>query len=137
MKNLIKIFLILTITSCGYLNQLKPDENLQENVENELQEKSSVNFDNITDFEWDNLLILGPYSQVEIVEDSLNLNLSNIRQNEIKHTDFYSLIVFLKDRKSVNIIELNRAFNYPNTKLIPRNKSYFEIDNDGILVSKN
>jgi len=134
MKKIIGIgILFFSIISCGYLFQLENDEILTEKIETELNSKNNkVDFAKVTDFEWDSLIILGPYSQVENIEEELNLNLTNIRQNGIEYSDYYDLVVFLKDKKSVKIIELKRAMS-PGRIVIDKDKSTFIKGNDGII----
>ncbi|MFT4734612.1 MAG: hypothetical protein ACI9K1_001569 [Arcticibacterium sp.] len=134
MKKIIGIgILFFSIISCGYLFQLENDKILTEKIEAELNSKNkTVDFAKVADFEWDSLIILGPYSQVEKIEDELNLNLTNIRQNGIEYSDFYDLVVFLKDKKSVKIVELKRAMG-PVRTVIDKDKSIFVIGGDGII----
>ena len=125
--------LFCAIISCGYLFQLENDINLAEKIETELNSKNNkVDLAKATDFEWDSLIILGPYSQVEKIEKEFNLNLSNIRQNGIKYSDYYDLVVFLKDKKSVKIVELKRAMS-PVREVIEKDKSTFIKASDGII----
>jgi hypothetical protein len=93
---------------------------------------NKVDLAKATDFEWDSLIILGPYSQVEKIEEEFNLNLSNIRQNGIKYSDYYDLVVFLKDKKSVKIVELKRAMSLVR-EVIEKDKSTFIKASDGII----
>jgi len=133
-KNIGIGILFFIIISCGYLFQLENDKILSEKIEAELNSKSkTVDFPKIADFEWDSLIILGPYSQVEKIEEELNLNLTNIRQNGIRYSDYYDLVVFLKDKKSVKIVELKKAMS-PQRTIINKEKSLFITGNDGIIT---
>ena len=134
MKKLIAILSILILNSCGYFNQLDPDKDLPQIVETELKENQEIDFEKVTDFLWDSMIFMSPYSNIKRVKDSLDLDLRNIRGNGIQNTDFYSLVIFLKDKKSVKIIELNRQFSYQNNELIPVQNSYFKMDENGILT---
>ena len=125
--------LFLSIISCGYLFQLENDEKLAKKIETELNsENGAVDFAKMTDFDWDSLIILGPYTTIENVEDEFNLNLANIRQNGIHYSDYYDLIVFLKDKKSVKNIELNRALS-SQRRIIKKEESKFKTGEDGII----
>ena len=70
MKKIIIIGIIfISIISFGYLFQLENDINLAEKIETELNSKNNkVDLAKATDFEWDSLIILGPYTQVEKIE---------------------------------------------------------------------
>lgn len=129
---------------CGFFScqnpqqnpQLEADQTLQKKVEEEIRSQSKVNFVELTDFEWDEMITLGPYSQVEKVADSLNLNLSNIKNNGISGSDSFTLVVFLQNKKSVRIIEPAKRFNR-SAVIIPKNESNFKINEDGILSITN
>ncbi len=135
MRKIIGIgILFLSTVSCGYLFQLENDEKLAEKVERQLNsEIGTVDFAKMTDFDWDNLIILGPYTTVENVEEELNLNLANIRQNGIHYSDYYDLVVFIKEEKSVKIVELNRGLR-PQGRIIKKEKSVFKKGKDGIVT---
>ena len=126
--------LFLSIISCGYLFQLENNEKLAEEIETELNsENGAVDFAKMTDFDWDSLIILGPYTTVENVEKEFDLNLANIRQNGIHYSDYYDLVVFIKDKKSVKIVELNRRLS-SQRKIIKKEQSKFQIGEDGIIT---
>ncbi len=110
----IKFYLYLFLisifsSSCSYFFQLKSDIELTRIIEEQINENpQDINFNVIDNFDWDSIIILGPYSNIEAEQNSLNLDLSNITENPIQHSDFVNLIVFLKDNKSIKISELSR-----------------------------
>ncbi|MFV8345585.1 hypothetical protein [Flavobacterium sp. ZB4P13] len=134
-----KIFLLLLIfnfASCNYLFQLKSDNNLTKLLEKEINSNpEKIKFVKITDFEWDTLLILEPYSWIEKHEKSLNVDMSNIRENGIRLSDSFNLLVFIKDGKSVKISQLSRANGDFNDYeiLIPKAKAIFVKDQKRLL----
>ncbi|WP_292948630.1 hypothetical protein [Olleya sp. UBA1516] len=134
MKKIIGIgILFFSIISCGYLFQLENDKKLTEKIITELHSKNrTVDFSKVADFEWDSLIILGPYSQVERIEEEFSLNLKNIRQNGIEYSDYYDLIVFVKNKKSIKIVELKKAIS-PHRTIIKKEKSLFITGKDGIV----
>ena len=111
MRKLIIIGIIFsTLFSCEYLNQLSSDNSLTEKIETEFKSESEIiDLKNLNEFDWDNLLILGPYSVVDNIEKELNLDLENIRENGIEYDDSINLLVFLKNGKSVKISEVSRG----------------------------
>ena len=76
---------------------------------------------------YDELIILEPYSNIEKIQTELNLDLSNISKNQIYHSDFINLVVFLKKNKSIKISELDRNIgDFTDYKvLIKRENAYF------------
>ena len=138
MKKIIGIaILFFSMNSCGYIFQLENDINLAKKIETELNSKNrTLDLKKITDFEWDSLIILGPYSHLEKIEEEFNLNLNNIKQNGIEYSDRHSLVVFLKDKKSIKIVELKKQMN-PIKSVIDKDKSVFIRGNDAVIrVSK-
>jgi hypothetical protein len=111
MKKLIGIGIIfLTLFSCQYLNPLHSDNTLTEKIEAEFNsELKIIDLTLLNSFEWNELLVLGPYSVIDNVEKELNLDLENIRENGIEYSDSINLLVFLKDGKSVKISEVSRG----------------------------
>lgn len=81
----------------------------------------------LNSFEWNELLILGPYSVIDNVEKELNLNLENIRENGIEYNDSINLLIFLKDGKSVKISEVSRGIgDFTNlTQIVEKSKAKF------------
>ena len=107
-KSIITTHLFFLIFSCQYFFQLENDKNLAEKFKKEIyKENNNVYFSSLTNFDWDSLIILGPYSSIEDVEKEFKLDLTNIKQNGITYSDFYNLIVFLKN----NYIILNWVRN--------------------------
>ncbi|UOE42213.1 hypothetical protein MTP09_06130 [Chryseobacterium suipulveris] len=108
-KILILIFSLFFFQSCGFLNQLKSDSELTKKIENKYEiEKRPVNLKEITDFDWDTYTILYPYTNVKDYAKTKNLNFTNIYQNDISYSDYFELLVFIKDNKSVKICELRK-----------------------------
>lgn len=131
MKIPILILFLFGLISCQD-SQLEADQALQEKVENEIRNGSKINFAELTDFEWDQMITLGPYSQVDKIADSLHLDLRNIRNNGIRHSDYYTLVVFLNNKKSVRIIEPPKRFDRTGV-VIPKRESTFKVNKEGIL----
>jgi len=129
MKRLIGIGIIfLTLFSCQYLNPLHSDNTLTEKIETEFKSDSEIiDLTKLNSFEWNELLILGPYSVIDNVEKERNLDLENIRENGIEYSDSINLLIFLKDGKSVKISEVSRGIgDFTNlTQIIEKSKAKF------------
>lgn len=129
------ILIILTSFLCSC--QLRSDKILSEKVEVKFKaEAESIDLSKLSDFEWDYILILCPYSNIERIEKELKLDLSNIKENRIQYNDSFNLIVFLHDNESVKIIELRRTIgDFKNTnELIPKDKATFVKTTSGIKL---
>lgn len=128
MKYSLIIISLLELTSCQYSYQLKSDQELTNRIVEEVRKNpDSINLSEISDFKWDHLLILEPYSRITETGIKLNLDLSNIDDHSIRQIDHYNLLVFINENKSVMIVELPRSEGDFKTtkKLIPKVKSKF------------
>src|SRR5690554_3384129 len=108
-RNIIIGILLLTLYCCQYRSELNSDKNLTKEIEQKITVKSShIDLSDLNYFEWDSFLVLGPYSNVENIEDKTNLNLDKIRGNGIKFSDSFNLLIFIKSGKVAKISELSR-----------------------------
>ncbi|WP_103072528.1 hypothetical protein [Aquimarina sediminis] len=123
--NILIATLLLTFISCQKeSDQLKPDSVLAKKIEAAFKSKSeTVDLQKHTDFEWDSIVIFGPYSGM----DNAELNLSNIQENLNLSNDGIHTIVFLKDNTSVKFVELSRLIgDFKDIKTqIPKEKATF------------
>mgnify|MGYP000096991985 CR=1 FL=1 len=129
----------LTLFSCQQLNQLNSDNSLTEKIESEFKSKN-IDLTNLNDFDWENLLILGPYSLIDNIEKELNLNLENIRENGIEYDDSINLLVFLKNRKSFNISEVSRGVgDFSNLRILISKESakFIKTENGTNVLAEN
>jgi hypothetical protein len=132
-----KIFILLTtllfMTSC----QLKSDKFLTKIIETKIKDNpTKIDLTLIDKLDYDKLLILEPYSNIEKTQTELNVDLSNINGNQIHLSDGINLLVFLKNNKSIKISELNRKNgDFEDYKVfINRENALFEKDKNGIIT---
>ena len=132
-----KIFILLTtllfMTSC----QLKSDKSLTKIIETKIKDNpTKIDLTLIDKLDYDKLLILEPYTNIEKTQSELNVDLSNINGNQIHLSDGINLIVFLKNNKSIKISELNRKNgDFEDYKVfIDRENALFEKDKNGIIT---
>ncbi len=136
-KVILLILLTMNLYSCRYLSQLNSDKELTKNIEKKIKENpKKIDLTEIENFDYDQLLILEPYSNIEKIEYELKIDLSNISENPIHSLDGINLIVLLKKNKSIKISELNRANgDFKNYKVvINRKNALFEKNEKGIIT---
>lgn len=110
MKKIIFFIFIATFTSCNSFFQLSVDKELTEKINLEyLKEKKPIDLTKITDFKWDNYIVIGPYQIPQEVGKKYKLDLSNISEYETAD-DSKSLLIFLKNRKSIKICAVQAKF---------------------------
>jgi len=88
-----------------------------------INDDQSLELSDIDLFEWDSVMLFGPYSNLEFENSRLDVNLDNIEHNLIKDHDSFNLIVFLKEGKSVEIAELSREYGDFDIDLIEIDRS--------------
>ena len=117
MKRFISISVILILSSC-HLNQLSFDENLTNKINSQYKsQKKPIDLTELTDFEWDNYIVIGPYQIPEKVEIKYQINLSNISEYATAN-DSNSLLVFIKNKKSIKICEIRPRTKFKEKKLL-------------------
>ena len=132
-KIFILLITLLIMTSC----QLKSDKSLTKIIETKIKDNpTKIDLTLIDKLDYDKLLILEPYTNIEKTQSELNVDLSNINGNQIHLSDGINLIVFLKNNKSIKISELNRKNgDFENYKVfINRDNALFEKNINGIII---
>jgi hypothetical protein len=110
-KEIILFIFITSLSSCNYFFQLNSDKDLTDKINSEfLKENKPIDLTKITDFEWDNYIILMPYSSPERVGKKYNLDLSNISKYEAID-DSKTILVFIKNKKSIKICAVRAKFS--------------------------
>ena len=127
--------LSLSLYSCQYFNSLSSEPSLNHKIEMAFKVDSEIiDVSNFNSFDWDQLLILGPYTVIENSEKILHLNLENIRKHAITYDDSINLFVFIKNGESVKIAEVSRDvgdFKDLNV-LIEKNDAKFSKTTNGL-----
>ncbi|WP_299315060.1 hypothetical protein [uncultured Aquimarina sp.] len=118
------IIIVVVVVSCN--KSIESDLSLKTKLDEIiLSNQTEINFDKIADFEWDQLLILPPYSITKKIEEKLSIDLSIVKNSKIESRDDINLLAFLKDGKA--IIKVN----------YPRYPGDFTIDDYIITSRKN
>jgi hypothetical protein len=137
MKKVLFLLLILGLASCKDLSQLNSNDDLTKIIETKIRNNpKKISLSNIENLDYDALLILEPYSNIEETEKELNIDLSNILENNIHSLDRINLLVFLKNSKSKYISELPRINgDFEDYKIIiKKENANFEKNEMGILT---
>ncbi|WP_233862612.1 hypothetical protein [Tenacibaculum piscium] len=104
MKKIILILLVINI-SCKNINRLKKDETkIKKFLISKKKEKFNLILDTISSFEWDELLVAGPYMDLNKIS---GYYLNEI-PNTIKSHDSFILYCFIKNKRGIKYIELER-----------------------------
>lgn len=136
-KIVLLLLLIMNLLSCQYLSQLNSDKELTKTIETKIKDNPmKIDLTKINNLDYDKLLILEPYSNIEKTQKELNIDLSNISENQINSSDGINLLVFMKNKKSVKISELSRTNgDFEDYKVvINKENTLFEKNEKGIIT---
>lgn len=112
------MFLVFILSSCSYFNQLNVDRNLSATIELYGKDgRTHVDLVLLTNFKWDNYIILGSYEIPNTVAKKYNIDLSNISKY-VTANDTKYILVFLQNRKAIKICEIDSGILLSKTKLL-------------------
>ncbi len=116
MKKISLILIIATICSCNFFNKLSFDKELANKINLSFKkERKQIDLVSITDFEWDNYIVLGCYQVPDSIGRKIKIDLSNISKYATID-DSKNVLVFIKNKKSIKICEINRGIIFTNSK---------------------
>lgn len=122
MRKFILISIILIFSSCNSFNQLSFDENLTSKINLQYnKQKEPVELIKITDFDWDNYIIIGSYQIPERIGEIYDIDLSNISKYA-SSDDTKLLLVFIKNKTAIKICQLNSNIKISKTKNLKNKK---------------
>lgn len=123
-----------------YNSYIKTEESLaiSEIIERNILEKEYINIDEIVIGEWDQLLIIGPYTEKKKAEKESSIRLNPIKSYNMDINDSANLLVFCYDGKVSKYVYLSRSIadidlnsikddSTNKTVLLPRNKTKFKV----------
>ena len=122
MKKIVSFIFIATFTSCSYFFQLSSDKELTQKINSEyLKEQKPIDLTKLTNFDWDNYIVIYCYQNVKQTAKKYNVDLSNISENGIYASDSFILLVFIKDNKSIKICEVKTNTKFNENRLLKIN----------------
>ncbi|MGD8782670.1 MAG: hypothetical protein PVH88_27405 [Ignavibacteria bacterium] len=129
------IFFIFFISACNFTERIRSDEQLKTKIEEVvLSGEETLNFNDITEFDWNNLVIFTPYSSIEKYGSIFNIDVKPILYTGMSYRDDVCLLVFLKNNKIINVVEYPRYpgdFSNNEIKKIGSEEAEFEIKENG------
>lgn len=109
--------------------EIKPDKVLEEKIEILASKNENINFKEITSFDYDNMSVITPYTNVNEYLSSQNITNTNI-DSSIEYRDDISLIVFTLKNKLITYVIYPRAsgeFDIKKSTTFPSSKHEFKI----------
>lgn len=138
----LSIFIILGILILmRYSNSyIKVEESIEisETIKKGILDKEYINIDEIVIEEWDQLLIIGPYTERKEAENESNIRLNVIKNYNMDINDGANLLVFCSDSRVSEYVYLPRCIadidlnsfkdnSQTRTVLLPRNQTKFKV----------
>lgn len=102
------LFILFLISQC---NQPTPGNNLTGQLELITAERDTVDFDvaDLTLFDWDEFLVIPPYSNIDTLEQAVEIDLEPIRDKGIETRDDVVVLGFVRNGKLINYYMQERA----------------------------
>ena len=120
--SLIIMMLIFIHCSCNFFNQLSFDEDLTSMINLKYSnEKVPVDLIEITDFDWDNYIMIGSYQVPDSIGKKYDIDLSNISKYA-SSDDTKFLLVFIKNKKAIKMCLFNNNVKITKTKILKSKK---------------
>ncbi len=127
---------LLFLGCSKFSSNINSDDDLERLIEAEVQASLSGNIGLVSlmeldGFDWDQMLVLAPYSSIGEVEGQLGVNLGALGHFDIGQRDDVSLLVFLNGETPVRAVAYPRAagdFAEVDPILIPRRYANFQIE---------
>ena len=118
MKHYSIFFSVISICICLFLLSKCSNEPIIEysldsfldSIEVDSTDTFQVNVCDIIDAKWDSILVIMPYalvSEQKILRDLKNSTIIKSRIKDIRRTDFYSYLVFVRDDKAIGFSRVN------------------------------
>lgn len=113
MKKIIYVILIITVIALAinlFGNRASQDTLLAKEIDS-LFETSATQIDltELTDFNWTQVAVFGPYTSNEVIEDSMGIKFKG-DNGEIDSLDDRFLLVFANDKYAVKTVVLSRKY---------------------------
>ena len=112
------IFLSLMFIACEFNSQLNFDENLEAKIIKKYKKDyMPVELVKLTNFNWDSYIIIGPYQNLDRIENEYDLDLSNISEYATSD-DSKNYLIFIKNKKSIRICKIPGQIKFSENKLL-------------------
>lgn len=134
-KYVLYSFIIMAIVAVSFFagynyNRLIEDVSLKNKIIQKTKESESIDFSQITDFEWETMYIFTPYSSPQNTFKSEGIKSCNFNFS-IEYLDSINMIAFVKSNKLVDYVELPRNYVVVELTLprkVTKESAKFQID---------
>lgn len=115
-KMIFVILVIIAIAVIATLLQPRPDKDLAQEIETLLENgETTIDLKAITDFEWTQVEVFGPYTSDEVIEETMGIKFRG-DNGGIDYLDSIVLLVFADEMKDVKTVVLSRKYGSYSVK---------------------
>jgi hypothetical protein len=131
-------YFILIVFLLSYGFYIRNASTLRNKVINTIKQSETINFSEVTDFDWDKLYIIQPYSDVNTLLKKDGINSPN-EDYAIKLFDSIYMFAFINDNELIQYIDLPTEYiiftkNIDSPIKFDRNDSKFSISKKSIVL---
>ena len=116
--------LVFAMLSLFFVNRASEDTVLAMKILEQAESGSTeIALSTLTDFDWEKAAVYGPYTTVDVIEESLNVKFKGSTQGIDYREDIF-LLVFAKGNHAIKTVELSRRvgdYYEKNGMLTPEN----------------
>jgi len=116
--------LVVAMLSLFFVNRASEDTLLAKRILEQAESGSTeIALSTLTNFDWEKAAVYGPYTTVDVIEESLNVRFKGNTQG-IDFRDDIFLLVFAKGNHAIKTVELSRRigdYYEKNGMLTPEN----------------
>ena len=138
--NKVQVLLYFTfLTACSSYVRINLDNLLKEKIQDAvISGKEIIDFKEMAEFDWDSLIILAPYSRLDVLEQKYNVDFRPIYHTGIDHRENISLIVFFNEGKIVKMVMYGRYpgdFAENKSEFVKRDQAKYRVRNTNKKLS--
>lgn len=108
LRKILPIFLLVLCLACNNHKLTELNKSVEKSIiENNDKQQLVLILDTISSFKWDEIIVVGPYVDLEKLSKEIGYNFNRFPKT-IKHHDQFILIGFLDNKNGVKYIEIVR-----------------------------
>ncbi len=150
-KNIVWVIVVIVIfiTSIILLVKLNEKNQISENInlKTELKEltyiiqnsnkATIIDFSKITDFKWESMYIITPYTNIKEYFDTVEIEGYNFIKTSIETNDSINLIVFVSDNKIISYINFDRIYGDFDLSMLRQQSKFSKEDAIFEVIKEN
>lgn len=131
------MFILFTLYSCQDNRLEEMEERIAKDLTSGRDSLKTFRLDTISSFRWDQVLVAGPYADLQKIEENLGYDLDGF-PDAIKHHDSFILFGFMSKKKGVHYLEIKRKYlkdsvflgNAGNYRFYSKSESIFPLNSN-------